>query len=448
MLEIKGKCCKDVKIFTDNIEDTALATLYGIANCAAFKDKKIRIMPDVHDGKGVVIGFSCPIDIENDHVNPQTVGCDIGCTISATFFDKPIINDKMKEFEHKIRKEIPFGFDINKKSKVEWKRIAKAVNSAMNRLCALYPSFTDYAITFLSENDLEKWCDRVRIDYGTFLKSIGSVGGGNHFIEYDVNEVIGKYCMCVHCGSRKLGLSVFNYWDKIARSMTISKEEIRMLETTVKEKNSDKTKLKEELKAARAEYLAKKIPNYLSGKQLMGYLVDVLIAQTYAQLNHEVINEQLADIYRKMSDGGKVIDSIKTTHNYVDYDFKAIMGKPNMMIRKGAIRSYEGERMIIPFNMRDGISICEGKSNEDWNFTAPHGCGRALSRMKANQQLNVEDFKTEMAAAGVYTTTADKSTLDEAPAAYKPYEEIVKLIEPTVNVLFMMKPKMNIKAAE
>lgn len=270
----------------------------------------------------------------------------------------------------------------------------------------------------------------------------------NHFIEYDVNEELGKYCMCVHCGSRKLGLSVFNYWDKIARSMTISKEEIRMLETTVKEKNSDKTKLKEELKAARAEYLAKKIPNYLSGKQLMGYLVDVLIAQTYAQLNHEVINEQLADIYRKMSDGGKVIDSIKTTHNYVDYDFKAIMGKPNMMIRKGAIRAYEGERMIIPFNMRDGISICEGKSNEDWNYTAPHGTGRCLSRTKSREQLNVEDFKATMEAAGVYTTTADKSTLDEAPAAYKPYEEIVKLIEPTVNVLFMMKPKMNIKAAE
>jgi RNA-splicing ligase RtcB len=229
--------------------------------------------------------------------------------------------------------------------------------------------------------------------------------------------------------------------------MTISKEEMKALEDSVKSKNTDRKKIKDELKEAKEEYLSHKIPGYLSGEHLMGYLIDVLIAQTYARINHEVIHEQLIEIYRKMSDGGKPIDFIATTHNYIDYDFKALMGKPHMMIRKGAIRAYEGERIIIPFNMRDGISICEGKSNEDWNWTAPHGCGRALSRTKANQQLNVEDFKSEMASAGVYTTTADASTLDEAPQAYKPYEEIVKLIEPTVNVLYLMKPRMNIKAS-
>ena len=447
MLDIKGQYCKDVKVFTDNVEESALSTIYRIADCRAFKDKKIRIMPDCHDGKGIVIGFSCPIDIEKDHVNPEHVGCDIGCTISATFFDKPIVEDKMKEFEHKIKKEIPFGFDINEKSKIEWKRIAKAINSAMDRLCSLYPAFTEYAIHFSSEMDLENWCKRVRIDYGDFIKAIGSVGGGNHFVEYDVNED-GKYCMCVHCGSRKLGLAVFNYWNKIAKSLTVSKEEMKMLESSVKEKNTDKTKIKEELKAAKEEYLSKRIPGYLSGEQLMGYLVDVLIAQTYAQINHEVINEQLVEIYRKMSDGGKPIDFISTTHNYIDYDFKAFMGKPNMMIRKGAIRAYEGERIIIPFNMRDGLSICEGKSNDDWNFTAPHGAGRSMSRAKAFDNLDVDEFKKQMADAGIYTTTADEKTLDEAPDAYKPMEEIVKLIEPTVNILFFMKPKMNIKAKE
>jgi RNA-splicing ligase RtcB len=448
MLEIKGQYCKDVKVFTDNVEESALSTIYRIADCIAFKDRKIRIMPDCHDGKGIVVGFSCPVNIETDHVSPEHVGCDIGCRISATFFDKPIPDENMKEFEHKIRKEIPFGFNINDKSKIEWKRITKAVNSAMDRLCSLYPQFSDYAIRFNNEMDLEKWCTRVRIDYGNFIKAIGSVGGGNHFLEYDVNEELGKYCVCVHCGSRKLGLAVFNYWNKIAKSMTVSKEEMKALTEAVKAKNTDKSKMDAEIKAARAEYLSHKIPGYLSGEHLMGYLVDVLIAQVYAQLNHEVINEQVVDIYRKMSGGGKLVDFITTTHNYIDYDFKALMGKPNMMIRKGSIRAYEGERMIIPFNMRDGISICAGKSNPDWNYTAPHGCGRALSRTKANQQLNVEDFKAEMAAAGIYTTTADASTLDEAPAAYKPYEEIVKLIEPTVSVLYMMKPRMNIKAAE
>lgn len=448
-LELKGKCCKDMKIFTTNVEESALSQLYRLIEHLAYTNKKIRIMPDVHAGKGMsVVGFSMPININSDHICPESVGCDIGCRVSATFFDKPIVDEKMKEFEHKIRKEIPFGFSINDKSKIEWKRITKAVNLAMDRLCSLHPKFADYVIYFNNEMDLEKWCSRVRINYGDFIKAIGSVGGGNHYIEYDTNDELGKYCMCVHCGSRKLGLAVFNYWDKIARNMVISREEMKMLEDKVKEKNTDKQKIKAEIDAAREEYLSRKIPGYLNGDQLMGYLVDVLIAQVYAKLNHEVIHEQLIEIYRKMSDGGKPIDFIATTHNYIDYDFKALSGKPNMMIRKGAIRAYEGERVIIPFNMRDGISICEGKSNEDWNWTAPHGCGRALSRMKANQQLNVEDFKAEMAAAGIYTTTADASTLDEAPAAYKPKDEIVKLIEPTVDIKFFMKPKMNIKAAE
>lgn len=448
MIELKGQYCKDIKIFTDNVEESAMSTIYRIADCRAFKDRKIRIMPDCHDGKGIVIGFSCPIDLETSHVSPEHVGCDIGCRVSATFFDKPILEDKIKEFEHKIRKNIPFGFDVNDKSKIDWKRVTKAINSAMDKVCSLYPKFADYAIHFNCEMDLENWCKRVRINYGDFMKAIGSVGGGNHYVEYDINNDLGKYCMCVHCGSRKLGLAVFNYWNKIAKSMTISKEEMKALEDSVKPKNTDRKKIKDELKTAKEEYLSHKIPGYLSGEHLMGYLIDVLIAQTYARINHEVIHEQLIEIYRKMSDGGKPIDFIATTHNYIDYDLKALMGKPNMMIRKGAIRAYEGERVIIPFNMRDGISICEGKSNEDWNYTAPHGCGRALSRAKAHQQLNVEDFKAEMAAAGIYTTTADASTLDEAPAAYKPYEEIVKLIEPTVNVLYLMKPRMNIKASD
>lgn len=448
MLDIKGQYCKDVKVFTDNVEETALSTIYRIADCIAFKGRKIRIMPDCHDGKGIVVGFSCPVNIETDHVNPEHVGCDIGCTISATFFDKPILDENMKEFEHKIRKEIPFGFSINDKSKIEWKRITKAVNTAMDRLCALYPQFAEYAIRFNNEMDLEKWCKRVRIDYGDFLKAIGSVGGGNHFLEYDISEDLGKYCVCVHCGSRKLGLAVFNYWNKIAKSMTVSQEEMKMLEAKVKESNTDKLKLKQELKAAKEEYLSHRIPGYLSGEHLMGYLVDVLIAQVYAQLNHEVINEQVVEIYKKMSGGGKPVDFITTTHNYIDYDFKALTGTPNMMIRKGSIRAYVGERVIIPFNMRDGISICEGKSNPDWNYTAPHGAGRIMSRSKAFENLDVDEFKKQMADAGIYTTTADAKTLDEAPDAYKPMDEIVRLIEPTVDIKFFMKPKMNIKAQE
>lgn len=261
----------------------------------------------------------------------------------------------------------------------------------------------------------------------------------NHYVEYDVNEELNKYCVCVHCGSRNLGQKVFKYWNNIAKSMCISKDEMRMLTEMVKSKNTDKKLLSNEIKEAREEYLKDRIPGFLNGENLHRYLIDVAIAQAYANINHGVIQNQISDIYKKMSNGGVIDKMIFTTHNYVDLN--------DMVLRKGAVRAYEGEELIIPFNMRDGISICEGKSNNDWNCTAPHGAGRCLSRTKSKEQLNVEDFKSEMAAARVYTTTADVSTLDEAPEAYKPFEEIVRLIEPTVNVLYLMKPRMNIKAA-
>ena len=248
-------------------------------------------------------------------------------------------------------------------------------------------------------------------------------------MEYDESDD-GKYGVCVHCGSRNLGLKVFSYWNNIAKSMTVSKEEMRLLTDDVKSKNKDK------------------IPGFINGSNLIGYLIDVCLAQTYAKINHMVIHSQIEDIYKKLSDGGKKCDEIYTTHNYIDYDFKALSGSPKMMIRKGAIRAYSGERCIIPFNMKDGISICEGKSNEDFNYTAPHGCGRLFSRSKAKELLNVDEFKEEMEKAGVYTTTANSSTIDESPVAYKPKDEIVRLIEPTVNILYFMKPKINIKASE
>lgn len=438
MIEIKGKYCKDVKVFTDNIEESALSTLYCISDSMAYDGSKIRIMPDVHQGVGEsVIGFSCPINIEKGYVNPQTVGCDLGCTVSCWFYDKPILEDKIGEFEHKIRKMIPFGFETNEVSKIDSKEIIRTFNKSIDKLVSSNPILADYAIHFSSERDLEKYCKNLNMDYGVFLKSLGSVGGGNHYVEYDVNEEFGKYCISVHCGSRNLGQKVFKYWDKVAKNLCVSKDEMRALTEKVKSSNTNKKNLQAELKAAKIEYLKGRVPNFLSGEQLYKYIIDVCIAQTYARINHEVIHGQISDAYKKLSNGAKCIQTIYTIHNYID------MG--DLILRKGAVRSYEGELLIIPFNMRDGISICEGKSNEDWNFTAPHGCGRALSRTKANQQLNVEDFKAEMAAAGIYTTTADEKTLDEAPSAYKPMEEIIKLIEPTVDIKFLMKPKMNIK---
>lgn len=447
MIEVSGKYCKDVKIFTDNIEESALKMIYEIADEKAFEGGKIRIMPDVHSGVGIVIGFSSPIDIEKGAVNPAHVGCDVGCTVSTHFYDVRMPSELISKFEHKIRKEVAFGFNIHEHSKIDAKAILKAFDGVLNRVCSMYPPLSEYRVRMKTEADLEAWCKRLGMDYGTFMKSIGTVGGGNHFCEYDINDEKSLQCVTVHCGSRNLGIKVFNYWSRIAKSKGVTKKALKAITEKVKSEVKDKTILQEKITKAHEEYKSKILPNYLQGAELYGYLIDMVLAQEYASLNHKVIHDTIDKIYAKLC-GGKVVDTITTTHNYIDFDFKALNGKPNMMIRKGSIRAYKDERCIIPFNMRDGLAICVGKSNEDWNCTAPHGCGRLMSRSKAKASLDVEDFKKDMADHGIYTTTADKSTIDEAPNAYKSMDEIVTLIEPTVDILYFMKPIMNIKAAE
>lgn len=409
MLEIKGKYCKDVEVFTDNVEESALSTIYSMANCKAFEGKKIRIMPDVHNGNGTVVGLSYNIDIEdeNETVNPDYIGCDIGCSVTGTFFDKAIKVEDIAEFEYKIRNAVPFGNDINSKKKIEPKEIIKSFTTAMNRLASMYPSYAPYVIKFKCEDDLEKWCKRIKMEYGTFLKTLGTVGGGNHFCEYGVNEELNKYCVTVHCGSRNLGLKVFKYWHNIANNSKRLKEG--------------------------------QMNGFLYGEDFKRYIVDLMLAQEYALLNHQVIINEIAQIYKKIC-GGKIIETIPTMHNYID------LTEYKPMLRKGAISSYEGELMLIPFNMRDGIAVCVGKSNDNWNNTAPHGAGRIMSRAKAKQTLSVEEYQSQLLNNGVYSTTANVSTLDEAPDAYKPMEEIVKLIEPTAKIEYFLKPKMNIKA--
>ena len=166
MIEVQGRYCKDLKIFTDNIEESALTTLYRIADSRAYDGAKIRVMADVHQGVGdSVIGFSCPINIENGYVNPQTVGCDLGCTVSLCLYDKPILSDKIAEFEHKIRKDVLFGFEINDKSKITAKDIIKSFNAELRKLYSKCPVLSDYAIDFKQEKDLEDWCKRLKMDY-------------------------------------------------------------------------------------------------------------------------------------------------------------------------------------------------------------------------------------------------------------------------------------------
>ena len=323
MIEVRGKYCKDVKIFTDNIEESALKMIYEIADEKAFEGGKIRIMPDVHSGVGIVIGFSSPIDIEKGAVNPAHVGCDVGCTVSTHFYDVRLPSELISKFEHKIRKEVAFGFNIHEHSKIDAKAILKAFDGVLNRVCSMYPPLSEYRVRMKTEADLEAWCKRLGMDYGTFMKSIGTVGGGNHFCEYDINDEKSLQCVTVHCGSRNLGIKVFKYWSRIAKSKGVTKKALKAITEKVKSEVKDKTILQEKITKAHEEYKSKILPNYLQGAELYGYLIDMVLAQEYASLNHKVIHDTIDKIYAKLC-GGKVVDTITTTHNYIDFDFKAL----------------------------------------------------------------------------------------------------------------------------
>lgn len=439
MIEIQGKYCKDLKIFTDNIEEDALALLYDLANSRMSDGHKIRIMPDVHLGKGIVIGYSCPVSVEKDFINPEFIGVDIGCGVEMVFFDKPLDEKKYPQFERKIRREIPTGFNIHKTRQFEMKEFIKFVNSEIQKAYQTSGGAINFA-EFNSENDFEKWCKGFGMDFGAFIKSIGTLGGGNHMCEYDVNEDEKKYGFMVHTGSRNLGKMVCQRWVYAAKGTDIDVEarEKEICEFTANFKG-DISEIPEHLKKIREKYRIPESAGYLSGDLLRGYLTDMVIAQAYAKFNRMIILRKAAEVMNKIN-GAKVVDQVSSIHNYLDFG--------DMTIRKGSIRAYENERMIIPFNMKDGVAICVGKSNDDWNCSAPHGAGRIMSRAQAKKKIDFNEFQKQMNDAGVYSTSVCHNTLDEAPDAYKPMDEIVELIKDTCDIQFFMQPRINIKATD
>ena len=245
------------------------------------------------------------------------------------------------------------------------------------------------------------FCRRIKLQEGFFYKSLGTLGGGNHFIEYGEDSESGDTWLTIHCGSRNLGVKVANHWRNIAQN------------------------------PRRAKYIG-----YLWGDALRGYLSDMVVAQAYALYNHHIIRDRIFSILKKLCKA-KCTESIFTTHNYIS------VCDDVLMLRKGAIDVSEGSKVPIPFNMRDGIAICLGKGNEQWLNTAPHGAGRIMSRAQAKKQISMSEFENSM--AGIYSSFIGTGTLDESPMAYKSTEEILELIAPTVEVIAMIKPKLNIK---
>jgi len=395
MLELKGKYCKDCKIFTDNIEQEALSMVYHFLDNPMFEGAKIRIMPDVHAGKDIVVGFTVPF---TDHVNPDHVGGDIGCSVSTAITDMPINSEDYPMIEKSIRESVRFGMSIQQKPVYPVADLYKHLQLRLQQARQQWPEMV--GAMDVSEKSITAMLKRIDQKEHMFYNSIGTVGGGNHFVEVGVTPE-GNYAFTVHCGSRNLGQKVWKYWKMEAGKLT-------------------------------------GVANgFLVEDAMKGYITDMVVAQAYAEFNHQIIDRLVLEAICKGS-GKKahIVEQVYTTHNYIDFSMK--------MMRKGAVAAPAGRRLVIPFNMRDGLIIAHGKGNEDWNQSAPHGAGRLLSRADAKELIDLDEFKESM--KGIYSTSVGTGTIDESPMAYKDPKEILRLIEDTVEVEYFIRPVINLKA--
>ena len=402
---IQGKY-NNAKVFASNIDSGTLDQVTNLLNQEFTKDSKIRIMPDCHVGAGCVIGTTMTI---HDKIVPNLVGVDIGCGMFTVKIGKVKIN--FPEFDDYIKRNIPAGREVHPK--------ARKIKTDIEKLKCY--------------NELKK--------HNHFFKSIGTLGGGNHFIEVDVDDEENKY-LIVHSGSRNLGKQIAEYYQRKAYEYHQSKvfdKEAEVQRIINEYKNTKKEKqIQKAINKIKNMEVTPPIPKdlcYLEGKLFDDYIHDMRIAQDYAFENRREMIKVLLDYFRlDLQD----LEHFETIHNYINMD--------DMILRKGAISAYSGEIVLIPINMRDGCIIARGKGNPDYNYSAPHGAGRILSRRQAQKELSLMDFKKTM--EGIYSSTITLETLDEAPFAYKPIEDILDNINDTVEVLKILKPIYNFKAKE
>lgn len=435
MIELKGKYNQDCKIFIDDLETEAVELIQNILNHEISEGIKVRIMPDTHVGKGIVIGFTMPM---TTMVNPNYIGVDIGCSVTTHKLNKCIDAGNLPKLDHAIRRSIPMGMNIRKEKNYDswWEEpYFEAVNQNLSAFIDEWNKRSGeqkISIT-VDKAYIAQLCKKIGVKEETFYYSIGTLGGGNHFIELGKSENDGAHYLTIHSGSRNFGLKVCNYHaKKMLADRGLTQEYFDEFKQITKN-TQPTTDIPRKLEELAKKYKVDKKEYMLEGEDMYNYLVDMVIAQTYAQFNHRAMSQA---IFKDLGLEYYAVDSVYSMHNFIDTN--------DWIIRKGAIRSYEGERMVIPFNMRDGILICEGKSNLDWNYSAPHGAGRVLARKKALKTLDMEMFENEM--KGIYSTSVCKSTLDESPMAYKDKDIIIEAIKDTATILDSIKPIMNIKA--
>ena len=384
----------EYKIFAETLEPEAETQIIRMAESEIGKDAHIRIMPDAHAGAGCTIGTTMKI---KDKVCPNIVGVDIGCGV--TFAKTTMkIKGQLEHIDKVIREVVPSGFEVQKDDKFAFEKL----------------------------KEMKCWEKLSPLVQEKAMLSSGTLGGGNHFIECYSDGSIS-----VHTGSRNIGLEVAKYYQKLA----VSNQKVKAEEI--------KRTLMQNIEPGERENWIKQyyiehpfVPDdlaYLESDDMKDYLFDMKICQEFADYNRHLI---IKNIVKEMK--GKVIEEINSIHNYIDTE--------SMILRKGAIDASEGKKLVIPLNMRDGILICIGKGNEDWNYSAPHGAGRLYSRSDSKNKISLSAFKKSM--VGIYSTCICEGTIDESPMAYKDSEEIRRVIEPTVEIVEQIKPVYNFKATE
>lgn len=404
MQEIKG-LYNTAKVFTDKIDDSCRDQIRDILDQEPFRDAKIRIMPDCHAGKSCVIGFTADL---GDKIIPNVVGVDVGCGMLTVELGK--IDIDFERFDAVVRKYVPSGREVNEGRLEHF--------PALQEMC----------------------CFRDLKDSKKIERAIGSLGGGNHFIEIDADDDGNKY-LVIHTGSRQLGKQVCEHYQAKAVGLHTGKEAMWEEEERIKREYKAagrRSEIQEVIKALHRDFrqTPPDVPLdlcFLYGKYSEEYLHDMRICQEYADRNRHMIARQIIEHYEV-----EPLEEFTTVHNYIDHD--------SNIIRKGAVSAKKGEKLIIPINMRDGSLICMGKGNDDWNQSAPHGAGRRYSRTEAYNMFSVEEFEKTMEEAGIFTTCVNRSTLDESPFAYKGMEDIVDNISPTADIVKIVKPIYNFKA--
>ncbi len=408
MIELEGKY-NTAKVFTRNIDAATISQIIELLNQEFVEYSKIRIMPDTHAGKGCVIGTTMNI---RDKLVPNLVGVDINCGMHTTQLGKVDID--FQQLDDYIRGNIPCGFKINEHPQVDFK-------DAINNLICF--------------REIPKSANE-------FNRALGTLGGGNHFIEVNIDKDDNKY-LVIHSGSRNLGHQVASYYQGKAVNYHSGENEefLRDKDELIKSyKGQGKRKeIQKVLKALKERYRRDcKIPKdlcYLEGQLMKSYLYDMKIVQEYANVNREVMASRIITECLRLD--YKSLESFHTSHNFIDIE--------NLILRKGAISARNGEKVLIPINMRDGSILAVGKSNPDWNYSAPHGAGRLMSRSQAKENIKLEDYQDSM--KGIWSSSVKQSTLDEAPDAYKPIDEIISNIKDAVEIIDIIRPVYNFKSS-